>query len=229
MGMVMQGFKEFFGLDGLVKVLLLVSVGVGCYLEDGQMVVVLLWCVDEVMYCVKCLGGDCSCWVVVQLVQMVIVVVLLCEVGLIGLDLFECELLVLCCVLWVGDVIYCVGDKFKDIYILCVGFCKFYGYCVEGWEDLIVMQFKGDWFGFDGLVNGYYCCDVIVVDVSELMMVSYEVLLCVGVCNLVLLLQMYVVLLCQSMCECDVVMFMYVLLVDGCVVVFFYCWVDELE
>ncbi len=229
MGMVMQGFKEPFGLDGVAKVPLSVSVGVGCYPEDGQTAAALLRRADEAMYRAKRLGGDRSRWAVAQSAQTAIAVVPPREAGPNGLDLLERELPVLRRVLRAGDVIYRAGDKFKDIHILRVGLCKLYGYCAEGREDLITMQFKGDWLGFDGLANGHHRCDAIAADVSELMTVSYEALLRAGARNPALLSQMHAALSRQSMRERDAVMSMHALPADGRVAAFLYRWADELE
>ena len=54
------------------------------------------------------------------------------------------------------------------------GICKTVNLSVDGHEQVVGLQFKGDWLGFDGIANGRYGCDAVALDTGEVWSVRYD-------------------------------------------------------
>jgi CRP/FNR family transcriptional regulator len=76
-----------------------------------------------------------------------------------------------------GDVIYRSGERFGTLYILNSGLCKIVNLAADGREQLVNLNFRGDWMGFDGIADGHYSSDALVMDTGEIWMLSYQALL----------------------------------------------------
>lgn len=76
-----------------------------------------------------------------------------------------------------GDAIYRCGEAFDELHVVHSGFFKVLTVTADGREQLVGLQFKGDWLGFDGIASGCYSCDAVALDVGEVWSVDYEALL----------------------------------------------------
>jgi CRP/FNR family transcriptional regulator len=76
-----------------------------------------------------------------------------------------------------GDVLYHAGDRFANLYILNTGFFKIVNLSPDGREQVVGLNFRGDWLGFDGIAHGHYSCDAIAMDTGEVWIVDYEALM----------------------------------------------------
>lgn len=77
----------------------------------------------------------------------------------------------------VGDVIYRAGERFGSLYILNSGLCKIVNMAADGRDQLVSLNFRGDWLGFDGIADEHYHSDAIAMDTGEIWVVSYRSLL----------------------------------------------------
>lgn len=73
-----------------------------------------------------------------------------------------------------GDVIYRAGEQFGNLYILNSGMCKIVSLAADGREQLVSLNFRGNWLGFDGFADGHYSADAIAMDTGEIWVVSYQ-------------------------------------------------------
>lgn len=208
------------------KLPLPVSAGVACFPDDDRTASALMRRADEAMYRAKAAGGGGCSWARSQAPPAALTVP---EPALGGLALLERDVPLLRRTLRPGDRIYRAGERFRDLHILRVGLCKLLSLSAEGREDLIMMVFKGDWLGFDGLAGGQYSCSAVAADVSELLTMRYEDLLRAGARNPALLTLMHAALARQSARERDAVQTMHALPADGRVAAFLCRWADELE
>ncbi len=76
-----------------------------------------------------------------------------------------------------GDALYRAGDTFGSLFLLNSGFVKVINLSRDGREQLVALNLKGDWLGFDGLANGQYRSDAIAMDVGEIWQVNYQQLM----------------------------------------------------
>lgn len=76
-----------------------------------------------------------------------------------------------------GDTIYQAGEDFGRLHIVNAGFFKIVNSASDGREQVVGLQFRGDWLGFDGIATGRYGCDAIAMDTGEIWSFSYEALL----------------------------------------------------
>lgn len=76
-----------------------------------------------------------------------------------------------------GDVIYRVGERFAHLYILNSGLCKIVNLAADGREQLVSLNFRGDWLGFDGIADGHHGADAIAMDTGEIWVVPYQALM----------------------------------------------------
>ncbi len=76
-----------------------------------------------------------------------------------------------------GDVIYQVGERFSNLYILNSGFFKIVNQSPDGREQVVGLKFRGDWLGFDGIAHGQYSCDAVAMDIGEVWVIRYDTLL----------------------------------------------------
>lgn len=80
-------------------------------------------------------------------------------------------------VIHAGDVIYRCGERFGNLYVLNSGLCKIVNLASGGREQLVSLNFRGDWLGFDGIADGHYNSDAVAMDTGEIWVISYEALL----------------------------------------------------
>lgn len=76
-----------------------------------------------------------------------------------------------------GDTIYRAGDRFAHLHVLNSGLCKVSNLAPDGREQLVCLNFRGDWLGLDGMADGYYSSDAVAMDTGEIWVLSYAGLL----------------------------------------------------
>ncbi len=76
-----------------------------------------------------------------------------------------------------GDRIYQAGEQFGNLYIVNSGFFKIVSLSPDGREQVVGLQFRGDWLGFDGIAHGRYSCDTVAMDTGEVWSMRYEALI----------------------------------------------------
>lgn len=76
-----------------------------------------------------------------------------------------------------GDMVYRCGDPFTQLYLLNTGYCKVVNSAADGRAQVVGLQFRGDWLGFDGIAGGRYRCDAVVLDTGEVWAIRYDALL----------------------------------------------------
>lgn len=76
-----------------------------------------------------------------------------------------------------GDTIYQAGEDFGRLYLISTGFFKIVNSAADGREQVVGLQFRGDWLGFDGIATGRYGCDAVAMDTGEIWSICYETLL----------------------------------------------------
>lgn len=76
-----------------------------------------------------------------------------------------------------GDLIYQAGEGFQRLHLVNAGFFKLINSASDGREQVVALQFRGDWLGFDGIAQGRHGCDAVAMDTGEIWSFSYETLL----------------------------------------------------
>lgn len=76
-----------------------------------------------------------------------------------------------------GDAVYEAGERFECLHVVNSGFFKLVNLAPDGREQVVGLQFKGDWLGFDGIADGRYGCDAIAMDTGEVWTIRYDSLL----------------------------------------------------
>jgi CRP/FNR family transcriptional regulator len=76
-----------------------------------------------------------------------------------------------------GDVVYSAGERFESLYVLNSGFFKMVNLAADGREQVVSLNFRGDWLGFDGIAAGVYSCDAVAMDTGEVWAIRYDELL----------------------------------------------------
>jgi CRP/FNR family transcriptional regulator, anaerobic regulatory protein len=76
-----------------------------------------------------------------------------------------------------GDKVYEAGERFECLHIINSGIFKLVNLSADGREQVVGLQFKGDWLGFDGIGGGHYGCDAVAMDTGEVWSVRYDALL----------------------------------------------------
>ena len=80
-------------------------------------------------------------------------------------------------VLHAGESIYRCGDAFTQLFLLNTGCCKIVNSAADGRAQVVGLQFRGDWLGFDGIAGGRYRCDAVALDTGEIWTLRYDQLL----------------------------------------------------
>jgi CRP/FNR family transcriptional regulator len=75
-----------------------------------------------------------------------------------------------------GDFIYRSGQPFTHLYVLNSGMAKVVNVCADGREQVVGLQFKGDWLGIEGIARGQHGCDAVAMDTGEVWTVRYDAL-----------------------------------------------------
>jgi CRP/FNR family transcriptional regulator len=76
-----------------------------------------------------------------------------------------------------GESVYEAGDRFEHLYVVNSGLFKLVNLSADGREQVVGLQFKGDWLGFDGLAASRHGCDAIAMDTGEVWAIRYADLL----------------------------------------------------
>lgn len=76
-----------------------------------------------------------------------------------------------------GDCIYHAGERLVNLYVLRSGLAKLVDVAADGREQLVSLQLRGDWLGFDGIAERRFGCDAIAMDTGEIWAIDYERLL----------------------------------------------------
>jgi CRP/FNR family transcriptional regulator len=76
-----------------------------------------------------------------------------------------------------GDTVYEAGERFECLHLVNSGIFKLVNLSADGREQVVGLQFKGDWLGFDGIAAGRHGCDAIAMDTGEVWTVRYDALL----------------------------------------------------
>lgn len=77
-----------------------------------------------------------------------------------------------------GESLYEAGDVFQSLHVLRAGMIKKVRTAPDGRAQVVGLKFRGDWVGFDGLVDGRFTCDAIALDICEVWTLRYDELLC---------------------------------------------------
>ncbi|MEO8154237.1 MAG: helix-turn-helix domain-containing protein [Rhizobacter sp.] len=80
-------------------------------------------------------------------------------------------------VLHAGDKVYEAGERFDSLHIINAGLFKIVNLSPDGREQVVGLQFKGDWLGFDGIATARHGCDAIAMDTGEVWSVQYDALM----------------------------------------------------
>ncbi|MET0335411.1 MAG: helix-turn-helix domain-containing protein [Rhizobacter sp.] len=80
-------------------------------------------------------------------------------------------------VLRAGDAVYEAGERFESLHIVNAGFFKLVNLAQDGREQVVGLQFKGDWLGFDGIASGRHGCAAIAMDTGEVWTIRYDSLM----------------------------------------------------
>ena len=80
-------------------------------------------------------------------------------------------------VLHAGESVYRCGDAFTQLFVLNTGCCKLINSAADGRAQVVGLQFRGDWLGFDGMADGRYRCDAVALDTGEIWALRYDQLL----------------------------------------------------
>jgi CRP/FNR family transcriptional regulator, anaerobic regulatory protein len=80
-------------------------------------------------------------------------------------------------VLHAGESVYRCGDAFTQLFVLNTGCCKLINSAADGRAQVVGLQFRGDWLGFDGMAGGRYRCDAVALDTGEIWVLRYDQLL----------------------------------------------------
>jgi CRP/FNR family transcriptional regulator, anaerobic regulatory protein len=85
-------------------------------------------------------------------------------------------------VLAVGDHVYSAGENLVHLYVLNAGAVKVVNTSADGRGQIVSLNFRGDWLGFDGVATRRYACDVVALDAGEVWTLCYDELLdaCAG-------------------------------------------------
>lgn len=76
-----------------------------------------------------------------------------------------------------GEVIYRAGEPFTHLYVLNSGFFKIVSTSADGRNQVVALNFRGDWIGFDGIARGAYACDAVALDTGEVWALHYDAML----------------------------------------------------
>ncbi|MEF7612774.1 helix-turn-helix domain-containing protein [Aquincola sp. MAHUQ-54] len=80
-----------------------------------------------------------------------------------------------------GDAPCRAGEPFSSLHLVHSGCFKVVNITADGREQVVALQFKGDWLGFDGIAAGRHACEAIAMDTSEVWSIRYDTLLQAGV------------------------------------------------
>jgi CRP/FNR family transcriptional regulator, anaerobic regulatory protein len=76
-----------------------------------------------------------------------------------------------------GETVVRCGDAFTHLYLLNTGCFKIVNSTADGRAQVVGLQFRGDWLGFDGIAGGRHRCDAVALDTGEIWALRYDQLL----------------------------------------------------
>jgi len=76
-----------------------------------------------------------------------------------------------------GDMVYRAGDAFGNLFLVNAGCFKIVNTAADGRAQVVGLQFKGDWLGFDGIADNRYRCDAVALDTGEIWSLRYDALM----------------------------------------------------
>ncbi len=76
-----------------------------------------------------------------------------------------------------GDKVHVAGEHFEQLHLINTGMFKIVNQSADGREQVVGLQFRGDWLGFDGIATGRHGCDAVAMDTGEVWSVRYDALL----------------------------------------------------
>jgi CRP/FNR family transcriptional regulator, anaerobic regulatory protein len=76
-----------------------------------------------------------------------------------------------------GETVYRCGDAFTQLFVLNTGCFKIVNSAADGRAQVVGLQFRGDWLGFDGIAGGRHRCDAVALDTGEVWALRYDALL----------------------------------------------------
>jgi CRP/FNR family transcriptional regulator len=76
-----------------------------------------------------------------------------------------------------GDVLCTAGTRFAELYVIHAGAFKLVNTTADGRQQLVGVQVRGDWLGFDGIATGRYGCEAVALDVGEVWVMNHDALL----------------------------------------------------
>jgi CRP/FNR family transcriptional regulator, anaerobic regulatory protein len=76
-----------------------------------------------------------------------------------------------------GDTVYSAGTPFIHVYVVNSGTFKVVNASADGRCQVVDLQFRGDWLGFDGIADGRYASDAVATDTGEVWALRYDELL----------------------------------------------------
>ncbi len=76
-----------------------------------------------------------------------------------------------------GETVYRCGDAFTHLHLLNTGCFKTINSAADGRAQVVGLQFRGDWLGFDGMAGGRHRCDAVALDTGEIWALRYDQLL----------------------------------------------------
>lgn len=94
-----------------------------------------------------------------------------------ALTLAQATLPIMRRVVHAGDKVYEAGHAFERLHIVNAGIFKIVSLAADGREQVVGLQFKGDWLGFDGIATGRHGCDAVAMDTGEVWSVRYDAVL----------------------------------------------------
>jgi len=94
-----------------------------------------------------------------------------------GLELLQRHVPLRKRLLHAGDALYRSGQDFEHLYVLNSGLVKLVRLAADGREQVVALQFRGDWLGLDGIAKEHYGCDAVALDTGEAWAVRYDDLL----------------------------------------------------
>ena len=94
-----------------------------------------------------------------------------------GLDLLQRHVPLRRRLLHAGDALYRSGQAFEHLYVLNSGLVKLVRLAADGREQVVGLQFRGDWLGLDGIAKERYGCDAVALDTGEVWVLRYDDLL----------------------------------------------------
>jgi len=79
-----------------------------------------------------------------------------------------------------GETVYGAGERFAHLWVVNSGCFKIVNTSADGRNQVVGLQFRGDWLGCDGIAMGRYGCDAVALDTSEVWALRYDALLQAG-------------------------------------------------